>query len=126
MPRGERVIADTLIRDGILTVISYVPSGSLCGVGGNSWVTALDACSGGRLSLAHFDINADSLIDNSDLVAGLPPSSIRYEGRLQPPAILILDGQREKLYMSSSKAQIETLMEKAPRLGIIYWRVKRQ
>jgi hypothetical protein len=37
----------------------------------------------------------------------------------------MLGGGKEKLYMSSSGAKIEEMVEVAPRLGVYYWRVYR-
>ena len=122
---GERVASDLLIRDGSVLIISYVPGSGRCASGGNSWLMALNACSGSRLSKAHFDVNVDSVIDDQDKIAGIPPSGIKFEGQLQTPAILMLGGRKEKLYMSSSRAKIEEMVEVAPRLGLYYWRVYR-
>jgi len=122
---GERVTSDLLIRDGTVIIISYVPGSAQCASGGSSWLMALDACSGSRLSRSHFDVNVDNVIDDQDKIAGIPPSGIRFEGQLQTPAILMLGGGKEKLYMSSSRAKIEEMVEVAPRLGVYYWRVYR-
>jgi hypothetical protein len=48
-----------------------------------------------------------------------------FGGRLQPPAIIILDDNREMLYMSSSKGEIELQLKKAAKLGMTFWRVYR-
>jgi len=91
---------------------------------------ALDACSGARQSKAFFDTNNDGKINADDLVnIGTPtnpilvvPSGIKYEGKMQPPAYLIMPDGTEKLYMSTSKAKIETQRETAAKLGLTYWR----
>jgi type IV pilus assembly protein PilY1 len=131
---GERVITDLRIRNHNLTVISYVSEGSQCGLAGHSWVMVMDACSGARLSEANFDINGDGVIDDQDMIdigtVGHPnlvvPTGIRYEGKLEPPAYLLMSNELEKLYMNSSEAEIETLLEKASKLGMTYWRVHRR
>jgi type IV pilus assembly protein PilY1 len=128
---GERVVSDVLVRDGTLIAISYVPSGSMCGTGGTSWAWAFNACAGARLTQPLFDINGDGVIDDQDMVnvgtetdpIMVPPTGLEYDGRLQPPAIIILDENREMLYMSSSKGVIVTQLKKAAKLGLIYWRV---
>jgi hypothetical protein len=51
----------------------------------------------------------------------VPASGIQAPGRLQPPAILILDKDREKKYSASSKGTIVTITEKAVSLGITHW-----
>ncbi len=127
---GERVVSDVIAREGNLIVLSYAPGGSMCATGGHTWVMAMDACSGGRLSEANFDINADGTIDDQDLVdigtSGeimAPPTGTKFSGRLLPPAILILSKDAEKLYMSSSMGSIEILGQKAARLGVYYWNI---
>jgi type IV pilus assembly protein PilY1 len=127
---GERVVSDVIVRDGKLIVISYVPEGTMCGTGGKSWLMEMDACSGARLASAQFDINNDGVIDAQDLInigteddpIWVAPSAIEFEGRLQPPAILIL-GKAETKYMSSSRGKIETAKEKSAKLGLKFWRV---
>jgi type IV pilus assembly protein PilY1 len=127
----ERVVSDVIVRSGVLTVVSHAPSNSLCGGSGESWLMTMDACSGARLSKAFFDINNDGKIDSADLVnIGTPenpimvvPSGIRYDGKVQPPAYLIMPNGTENLYMSSTKAKIETQRERAAKLGMTYWRV---
>jgi type IV pilus assembly protein PilY1 len=127
---GERVVSDVIAREGNLIVVSYAPGGSMCATGGHTWVMALDACSGGRLSEANFDINGDGAINDQDLVdigtsseILAPPTGIQYTGRLQPPAILIQSKSTETLYMSSSIGKIERLGQKAARLGVYYWNI---
>jgi type IV pilus assembly protein PilY1 len=127
----ERVVSDVIVRSGVLTVVSYAPSGSLCGGSGESWLMAFDACSGSRLHQVFFDINADGKIDSNDLVnIGTPqnpimvvPSGINYSGKVQPPTYLIMPNGTELLYMSSSTVKIETQRERAAKLGMTYWRV---
>jgi len=127
---GERVVSDVIAREKNLIVLSYAPGGSMCATGGNTWVMALDACSGGRLSKANFDVNGDGMIDDQDLVdigtSGeimASPTGVQFSGRLLPPAILIMSKNAEKLYMSSSMGTIEILGQKAAKLGVYYWNI---
>ena len=129
---GERVVGDVIARDGSLIVVTYTPGGSMCATGGNTWVMSMNACSGGRLADSNFDINGDGAIDDQDLVDidpdptdefFAPPTGIQYTGRLQPPAILILNKDKETLYMSSSMGTIQTLGQKAAKLGVYYWNI---
>jgi Tfp pilus tip-associated adhesin PilY1 len=131
---GERVVSDLLIRLGNVVLISYTPADSPCSAGGDSMVMEMDACTGGRLPYAQFDINDDGVIDENDYIRIpdpdnpgqyilVPPTGRRYEGRLQPPVILRLPRtDSEKKYFSSSGGVIEELTEKAARIGMIYWR----
>jgi type IV pilus assembly protein PilY1 len=130
---GERVVSDVLVREGTLIAISYIPSANMCGIGGKSWLWALNACSGARSTEPVFDVNQDGVIDDQDMVnigtladpVLVPPTGLMYDGRLQPPAIIILDKNREMLYMSSSRGAIELQLKKAAKLGITFWRVYR-
>jgi len=130
---GERVVSDVRIRAGRLTVISYVTEGSTCGLAGHSWVMVLDPCTGGRLSSANFDINGDGVIDDQDLInigtdtdpIMVPPTGPKIDGKLELPSYL-MNGRIEKGYFNTSDTDIKTLLQKAPRLGMTYWRVLRQ
>jgi len=113
--------------------VSFYPEDAPCSSGGYSIVHEIDACTGSRLTEAQFDINEDGVIDEEDLInigteenpVWVPPSGIGKPGRLQPPAILRM-GPTEMKYFSSSSGTIETVMEKAVRLGITYWREYQQ
>jgi type IV pilus assembly protein PilY1 len=130
---GERVVSDVRIRAGKLTVISYVTEGSQCGLSGHSWVMALDPCTGGRLSEAHFDINGDGVVDDKDLInigtvtdpIWVPPTGPKIDGKVELPSYLI-DGQVEKGFYNTSDTDIKEILQKAPRLGMTYWRVLRR
>jgi type IV pilus assembly protein PilY1 len=126
---GERVITDSLIRDGKAIVVAYTPIQSPCGSGGSSIVMEMNASHGGRLDKPQFDINEDDVIDDKDLVnigtdeepEWVTPTGLESEGRLFPPAILRLDKDREIKYFSSSKGKIIEMTEKAAKLGMSYW-----
>ena len=129
VPAGERFPSDLFIREGRVVSISFFPSQTPCGTGGNSVVLEMDACSGGRLELPQFDINDDGVIDENDLITVtidgvevlVAPTGIEYEGRLQPPAILRQQDEEIK-YFSTNVGSIVTLKEVAVSLGIIYWK----
>jgi type IV pilus assembly protein PilY1 len=126
---GERVVVDALIREERAVVVSFYPQTSPCGSGGYSIVHEIDACSGARLSEPQFDIDADLWIDEGDLInigseespILAAPSGIEKEGRLQPPAILRMQGTEMK-YFSSSSGAIATILERVVTLGITHWR----
>lgn len=127
---GERVVNDALIREGKVIFVTYTPSQTPCGAGGNSVLMEMDAYSGGRLRTPQFDITGDQIIDEGDLInigttenpMWVPPTGLQAEGRLQPPAILrVPDQDRERKYFSSSRGKIVMVDEKAVTLGITYW-----
>jgi type IV pilus assembly protein PilY1 len=134
---GERIPGDVMIRDGKVIAIGFTPEQTPCGSGGNSWVMELNACNGGQLYPAQFDINGDGRIDSNDMVHltdadgnllydtdGNPimaaPSGMMYPGRLLPPAVL-RRGEEEIKYFSTNVGNIVTMTERSVPLGIIYW-----
>ncbi len=130
---GERVVVDGLIRDGKAVIVSFYPQDSPCSAGGYSLVHEINACTGSRLSTPQLDINDDHEITNEDTVDigtpenpdPVPPSAIQKEGKLQPPAILIMDNTEVK-YFSSTSGKIETVVETTTKVGLTYWREYQQ
>jgi Tfp pilus tip-associated adhesin PilY1 len=127
---GERVVTDTLLRDGKAIVIAYTPEQTPCGSGGSSIIMEMNAGTGARLDKPQFDINDDGEINkDNDLVnigtdddpIWVAPTGLKSEGRLYPPAILRIDEDKEKKYFSSSRGKIVEMTEKAAKLGLSYW-----
>jgi type IV pilus assembly protein PilY1 len=126
---GERIIGDVILRDGILIVIGFIPEQSRCSSGGESVFMELNAFTGGSIGAIQFDINDDGVVDENDMVeveidgdtVKVPPSGLKLTGLVQPPAIIKLDEEREKKYMSSSGGGIIAITEKTAKTGIAYW-----
>jgi type IV pilus assembly protein PilY1 len=123
---GERVVSDVLLRQGRAIFVPYTPTETPCGSGGESVLMELEACSGSRPRNPVMDINGDGVIDEHDVIEIAPgvfvaAAGIQFPGRLQPPAILIMDNDKEKKYSASSKGTIVTITEKAVTLGITHW-----
>jgi type IV pilus assembly protein PilY1 len=137
------MVRDLIVRDGVLITISSIPSASPCASGGDSIIHELDACSGGRLSGAQFDISGpdgvpDGIIDSHDLInIGSPdkpiwvaPSGlIERQAMLYTPAILPLPpdpdgggGKRDVKYFSTSRGTVQTVREKGEKIGMFYWK----
>jgi hypothetical protein len=132
---GERIIKDVLIRDNKLIYITFTPDASPCSGGGNSIIHEVDACTGGRLSFAQFDITGDRAVTSDDLIETgledvdgnplppLPPSGIKRPGLLHIPVFIGLpDRPVEMKIFSSSAGTTETIFETGEKLGIFYWR----
>jgi type IV pilus assembly protein PilY1 len=126
---GERVIGDVILRDGILIAIGFIPAQSRCSSGGESVFMELNAFTGGSIGAIQFDIHDDGVVGEDDLVeveingktVKVPPSGLKLTGLIQPPAIIKLDEEREKKYMSSSGGGIVEITEKTAKTGIAYW-----
>jgi type IV pilus assembly protein PilY1 len=94
---GERVVSDVQIRDGKLTLVSYVSEGGTCGLSGHSWFMTVDACTGGRLKDVYFDISGDLQFDDQDLInigtpqdpIMVPPVAIQLRGKVEMPTYVI-------------------------------------
>jgi hypothetical protein len=55
----------------------------------------------------------------------VPPTGIKIEGKVELPSYLI-DGRIEKGFYNTSDTDIKEIIQKAPRLGLTYWRVLRR
>jgi type IV pilus assembly protein PilY1 len=134
----ERVIREIVIRDGKLIFISSIPENDPCAAGGKSIVHEVDACTGGRLQTAQFDINGDGMIDENDMIKlrdssgnvildsdGNPiwvaPSGIMFDSMMYPPIFLNM-GEEELKHFSTSAGNVMTMKEKSEQTGVFYWR----
>nr|WP_321467068.1 PilC/PilY family type IV pilus protein [uncultured Desulfobulbus sp.] len=142
---GERVVNDTVIRDGKAIILSFGLTGTRCNSGAYSFLNERDANTGGMTSSAVYDLNGDGeidaddgvqiqvnydanndgKIDSSDVITAYP-SDIAYEGRLYNPAILRESDDsdkdpEEKKYFSTSQGAIIVVSEKAEKRGFSYW-----
>lgn len=133
--QGERMVSRMMIRDGKAIFISFTPNPSPCTPGGDSIIHELNVISGGRLTRPAFDVNLDGVVNNLDMVQitvtdpdtmesttiNVVPTGIQRAGHMQPPAILRI-GDEEIKYMSSTAGIIETVRERAPRMGVTTWK----
>ena len=142
---GERVVNDTIIRDGKAIMLSFGITSTGCSSGAYSLVNERNPHTGGMLLQPAFDIDGDGEvnmedlvytevpydidgdgdIDKDDVVAGVPTDRA-YEGRLFNPAILredeaVDDDGEELKYFSTSQGSIQTMTEAAERRGIYFW-----
>ncbi len=128
---GERTVRDVIIRDNIAIVVSSIPSSSPCSSGGYSYLTEINACSGGRTISAQFDANNDGVIDSRDLVdigssAKSQKSSLsrkEVQGMPHAPAVAEIPGTDiEVKYFSNSDGSVIPIKEKKIQLGMSSWR----
>lgn len=126
---GERVFKAVQIRDAKAFVISFIPDVSPCSGGGNSFLYIINACNGGRMAQAQFDLgNSDDmvLITDPDDPTGppipVPPTGKAYTGILHEPKIIRRpETGYERLYMSASTGVVEEEDVPAEIRGLIYW-----
>jgi len=142
---GERVINDTIIRDGKAIIISFGVTGTRCNAGAYSFLNELNPNTGGMPGMPVFDLNSDNevtsvdfvyipydvngdgTIEDGEMIQG-NPSSKAFEGRLFNPAILREnttktndDNPEETKYFSSSQGSIQTVQEPAEHRGVYFW-----
>jgi type IV pilus assembly protein PilY1 len=126
---GERVVSDVILRGGILIAIGFIPSQADCSSGGDSIFMELNAFTGGSIASIQFDLNEDGIVDQDDRVdveidgelVKLPASGKKLAGLVQSPAIIQLNEEAERKYLSSSAGGIVEIVEKSPQAGIAYW-----
>jgi type IV pilus assembly protein PilY1 len=123
---GERVVVDVRIWDGVAIVISYTPSGSLCSGGGTSFLHALNACTGGRLSDPYLDYNGDDEIDNDDLVSvngvSMPPTAVEWKGLVYTPVIISTANENiDNMLANDSEGDVNSINNSGLQLGRFYW-----
>ena len=126
----ERVVRDVQIRGGKVIVVSSIPNSEPCSAGGSSFLQEMDACTGGRLTKAQFDLNNDGVIDDNDLITieispgvfiTVAPTSIGYDQDTYAPTILTGQGGQEVKLMSTAAGGIQTLIEQGEQIGTYYW-----
>jgi type IV pilus assembly protein PilY1 len=66
---GERVISGSILMNGRIIFVTFIPNPDPCATSGNgsvSWLMEMDALSGGPLAVSPFDINGDENFDERD------------------------------------------------------------
>ena len=128
---SERLVNDPMIRGGYVYAVPTIPSESPCKAGGDSIVYGLNACNGGQSNSALFNINGDDRVNSSDLInIGTPsnpiwvaPTGLKKSGLWYSPAVLGIEGtDTDRLYFSTSDANVETEQTAGEKLGFLYWR----
>jgi type IV pilus assembly protein PilY1 len=121
---GERIVSNSLVRNGRVIFPTLVSETDPCSSGGTSWLMELDADTGARLTISPFDLNGDGVIDNNDLVGidtdgdGQVDTNVAVSGKESTVGIIktpgvISTGKDEKKYTSGSSGQIEVTTESA-------------
>ncbi len=125
---GERSVSRPILRNGRIIFATIIPSESLCGYGGRSWLMELDAQNGGRISDPVLDVNNDGKVDNLDKVLYdgnyYPVSGRGFEEMIKTPGI-IGAGDLEYKYTSGSSGSVGVVTESGDggdQLGRQSWR----
>ena len=64
---GERVVTDSTVSGDIIFFNTWIPDGSECSSGGESWYMSVDLSTGLASTTAVFDANGDGVIDDDDI-----------------------------------------------------------
>ena len=95
--KGEKNVANPVLRAGRAIFTTLVPDPDPCGFGGGGWLMEFDSLTGARLAASPFDLNTDRLFNDLDFIEievdgeliRLPVSGIAsQEGIIQSPGIL--------------------------------------
>jgi type IV pilus assembly protein PilY1 len=74
---GERVAVDSLIRDDEVHFNTLIPSSTVCGYGGSSWLMRVNRDTGGDTTTPPFDTNGDGVFTGTDAhIGGIRKDSI--------------------------------------------------
>ncbi len=121
--KGERVVANPVLRAGKVIFTSLVPDPDPCGFGGGGWLMELDSLTGGRLAASPFDLNGDREFDSEDYIEfdldgdgipeRIPVSGVASEeGIIQSPGILADDNEPiEFKYSPGTTGNIQVTVE---------------
>jgi type IV pilus assembly protein PilY1 len=111
---GERVVSQAVLRNGRIIFATIIPSESVCGFGGSSFLMELDADTGGRIGDPVLDINGDGKVDLLDLALFegdyYPVSGIGGPEMIKTPSI-IGAGELEYKYTSGTSGTIGVITE---------------
>ena len=111
---GERVVSQPVLRNGRIIFATIIPSESVCGFGGSSWLMELDADTGGRIGGPVLDINGDGKVNALDvaLYQGdyYPASGIGSPEMIKTPGI-VGAGELEYKYTSGTSGTIGVITE---------------
>ena len=109
----ERVVLTPLFRDGILFFETTIPDATPCSKGGDGWIMAVDANTGGKPPKNIFDVNNDGVIDSGDQVNNDTVSGLKLGVGL-PGGIAILGNY---LYMTGTNTLTPMKLEVTPIAG---------
>ena len=113
---GERVVSQPVLRNGRIIFATIIPSVSVCGFGGSSFLMELDADTGGRIGDPVLDINGDGKVDQLDQALWngdyYPASGIGSPEMIKTPGI-IGAGELEFKYTSGTSGTIGIITESA-------------
>lgn len=127
--QGERVVSNSLLRNGRVIFTTVIPDVDPCGFGGTSWLMELDALTGQRLAESPFDLNRDGKFDASDFAPGspaLPASGMQSTVGITPEPGVLTDPLRgiEYKYTPGTTGGIQMIGENpgAGNVGRQSWR----
>ena len=127
---GERIVRDMNVANSKLIFTSTIPSDSPCESGGTSFHWAIDACTGGRLGSAFFDLNTDMVINSEDYInigtvtnpIWVAVSAIGVEGISPAVTIVDVDESDYQQLLTPEQDDLLTMPVDLKGTSVIYWR----
>ena len=82
---GERIVREIVLRDDTAFFVTLIPAEDPCAAGGKGWLMALNASTGAAPRFPVWDLNDDSVIDETDsLSIGNPLDPDEPDGIVNP------------------------------------------
>jgi type IV pilus assembly protein PilY1 len=114
---GERVAVDSLIRDDEVHFNTLIPSSTICGYGGSSWLMRVNRNNGGQTTTPAFDTNGDGVISLTDeFTSGVRKDSIASK------TVSIEPGVEVTCYTDGTCSPEEAKPHPGPTAGRQSWR----
>ncbi|MFN3882279.1 MAG: pilus assembly protein [Nitrincola lacisaponensis] len=86
---GERMVIANSFRGNVLVGTTRIPDSSdPCAPTGRGYVMAIDPFTGARLNFSFFDLNADGLFNEDDMLDGVPISGIGFDRAPNAPVFM--------------------------------------
>ena len=99
---AERVISAGTFPSGRtaerIRFTTLIPDNDPCGTGRRGYLMDIDLFTGGRFDVPVFDLTGDGVIDDADLLGGLPPSGVGFGSGELPTTIRRRDVNLEGIY----------------------------
>ncbi|MGH8414674.1 MAG: pilus assembly protein, partial [Gammaproteobacteria bacterium] len=114
---GERVVSNPRLENGAVVFTTYIPTSSVCAVGGASWLLAVNFKNGSSFPDPELDLNNDGKLDSGDQVGGANPVGL-YLGSVYAAAPTIISASLGSIkavkLVSESNGTIKSVGQHGP------------
>jgi hypothetical protein len=120
---GERLVGAPFVRTGRVQFVTTNPTGLICTgpdrqLVGDSWIMSLNFTTGEDANVVVYNLNGDSVLDDSDKVGGKAPVGLHLgPGNISQPVLARLSSGIDKMYINGLILQIPLLPKPGPLLN---------